>query len=186
MSNVYSDLDVNSNKVTNVTTPTADTDGATKLYADISPKEYIICTNSVSGTSTTNLHQGTYQVAQLTGNSTINGDFSVSGNGIQTDFTGIAYINVNLHLISDTGSARLSSDFQLRRTRSATPVELGPITNIYARSVNSLEASNSLSCIQSVQNGDVFEVVCIGISNITGGLFLAEAGTSEFFMIRLG
>jgi len=187
MANCYSNIDLNTNKITNLATPSADTDAATKLTASTAPQHCIECSNTVSGGTSTNLNSATAVVAELTGTSTIVGSsFSVSGNGIQCDFTGVALFTVNIHTTS--AGSQIICRFRLQRTRSAVTTDIGPFSlcGIMRGTTGIYEGSCHITDIQSVENGDLFEVTSIQYSAFTTAAYLTAAGTSNFVALRIG
>jgi len=192
MSNCYADLNMNSFQVKNVTTPTADTDGVTKLMTDTNAIDYIRCENTVSGSTTTDFSVAdpARAVAQLTGSSTIVGSFSVSGNGIQCDFTGTALFSVNMIIEGNGGFARQEAACRLRRTRSAVTTEVGPISTcdyIRNQSYGIDDSSVHFNTIQPVVSGDLFEVVAYRNCTTSNPMYLSSTvGSCNFCAFRIG
>jgi len=181
---------MNSNKITNLATPTATTDLATKLYTETPVKHYIRCENTVFGNTTTNLNVAdpARAVVQITGSSTIVGDFSVNGNGIQCDFNGVVYFMGNVNTEIDGAGSRQVCAINLQRTRSAVTTDIGTVSICgFIRNTSGMTGTSyHLTEIQSVQNGDVFELVSHQYAADVTPVYLAAAGTSNFCALRIG
>lgn len=198
LSNVYGTLNMNSSLVVNVVDGTANSDAITKIQVDNAiPRHFIKCTNSDSGDTTNdfNVAYASRVEVQVTGNSTTNGNsFSVTGNAIQTDFTGTAMVIYNIDMTPLTNdNARIMIETILRRDRSSTLTELPIKTIAYIRNSNDSGANpiinghvNNMINILEVTNGDKYDILAYQlITESTLPVYLRSNTSSTFEMIRL-
>ena len=151
---------------------------------------YVKCSNLVFGAPPASndlnpIPPGAAEV-QLTGNSDILGQFSISGNGIVCLFDGVVQIMVNVHV--ESAGTRNSVQMRLQRTRSAVTTDLGPImgTGYIRNNTGHTEASFHMTTIEQVEEDDEFRVLSRRAGTNATDTYLSAAATSSFEMIRIG
>lgn len=181
-SDIYNDLNLNSNKIVNLTTPTADTDLSTKAYSEISVKNSFVSSSSDTTTDLDVAAPGI--IVPIANTSTIVGDFTATTDGLQTDFNGVVLFGINILTTATTDRSGISA--QLTRTRSGVTTTLGHKAITYIRNLqNTVQSSINFSTIQTVENGDVYEVTTINErAASTTTIFIS--GDASLFAIRIG
>lgn len=192
MSNVFSNLSLNSNKIVNLATPTADTDAATKLYSEVSPMQYFSGENTVFGSTDFHVDLASRIAVPLAGSTTIVGDFTATTNGFQTDFDGAVLLSYNIHFETTTGDTaeRRQIKTRLERTRSAVTTLISPeCTTAYIRFASLCNfGSNTFRQIFNVENGDTYEIMAwkFDTAATSTNALLSSANTSTLTAIRIG